>query len=200
MLLVVIFFIIIIIAIISMQIKLYIKINKNKLNTILRIYIFKKILIGKINLSNHKRNKIKNKEITNIVNDKKTLIKFIYKIIKETSLKLEKLKLKIDVSTTDPILTSYFVMIISNIITILLKKTKLKIDYSNCKYIINPLYINEKILNIKLNCIISSNLVHITYIIYKNLKKWRCDVNGRRASNRRAYGYSNEQHKANDRC
>ena len=49
---------------------------------------------------------------------------------------------------------------------------------------INPLYVNQKILNIKLDCIITTNLVHIISILYKNLKKWRCDVNGNETSNR----------------
>lgn len=192
MLLVIIFFLIIIIAIISLEIKLYVKINKNKLNFNLKLYIFKKILVGKIDLKEKKMKKTTNKDINKLINDKKSLFKFIYRVIKESKLNLKKLDLKIDVCTTDPILTSYFVMIISNIITFILKKTNLKIDYKNCKYVINPYYINKKILNIELNCIISSNLVHIIYIIYRNFRKWRCDINGRRTSNRKAYDNCNE--------
>ena len=202
MLLVVIALLIIIIAIISMQIKLYIKISKDKLKFILKVYIFKKILIAKIDLKDRKkkRKKKKTRYINKTINDRKSLLKMIYKTVKENRLNLEKLDLKIDACTTDPILTAYLVMILSNIITFILKKSNLKIDYKNCRYVINPLYINKKILNIKIDCIISSNNVHIIYIIYKNFRKWRRDINGRRTSNRKPYDNCNEQYKRNDRC
>ncbi|MBP3503077.1 MAG: hypothetical protein J6K42_06365 [Clostridia bacterium] len=190
MLLVIIVLLIILIIIMTLQIKLYIEINKNKLNLILKFYILKKILVGKIDLKNRKKKK--HKKIKNTTNDRKSTLKFIYKTIKESNLNLEKLNLKVDVCTTDPILTSYLVMIISNIVTFCLRKANLKINYKNCKYDINPLYINKKILNVKLNCIISSNNVHSIYIIYKNFRKWRCDINGRGTSNRKSYANSNE--------
>ena len=75
-----------------------------------------------------------------------------------------------------------------------------KINLKNFKYMINPLYVNQKILNIKLDCIITTNLVHIISILYKNLKKWRCDVDGNETSNRWSYGNCDEQYKRNDRC
>ena len=95
-----------------------------------------------------------------------------------------KFYLKIDISTTDCILTSYTVFILSNIIAFFIKFTNVKINLKNFKYMINPLYVNQKILDIKLDCIITTNLVHIISILYKNLKKWRCDVNGNETSNR----------------
>ena len=107
------------------------------------------------------------------------------KNIKEAILNIsKKLDLKIDISTTDCILTSYTVFILSNIIAFFIKFTNVKINLKNFKYMINPLYVNQKILNIKLDCIITTNLVHIISILYKNLKKWRCDVNGNETSNR----------------
>lgn len=192
MLLAIIFLLIIIIAIISAEAKLYVRISKNKISLILKFYIFKKILIGKINFKNRKIKKAKNRDINKFKSNKKAAFKFFYNSIKESHLNLDKLNLKIDVCTTDPILTSYFVMIISNIITLILKKTNLIIDYKNCKYIINPYYIDKKILNIKLNCIIRSNIVHIIYIFYRNFRKWRCDINERRAPNRKSYDNCNE--------
>ena len=123
------------------------------------------------------------------------------KNIKEAILNIsKKLDLKIDISTTDCILTSYTVFILSNIIAFFIKFTNVKINLKNFKYMINPLYVNQKILNIKLDCIITTNLVHIISILYKNLKKWRCDVDGNETSNRWSYGNCDEQYKRNDRC
>ena len=201
MLLVLIFFIIILI-IISLNIKIFIEIKDNKLSLLLKFYILKKILIGKINLNKKnikKRKNGKNKFRKNKIT-KKELRKLVYIIIKKAKTRLEFLDFQIDICTTDVIATSYAVAIVSNVITFILKILKTKINYNKCSYKINPIYSNEKILNIKLNCIISANLVHIITIIFRNMKEWRCDKNGRKTSNRRSYGNCDEQHKANDRC
>lgn len=205
MLLVFIFLILLIIIILNIRIKLFVKTKQGKLMTTFKIYIVNlpiwTINLNKLKKKYSKKKKTKNEKlIKQFKSNKKNSIKTIYNIINEANFNLETLKLKIDISTTDPVLTSYFVMILSNIITFILKASKLKIDYKNCKYNIHPLYTNKKVLNIKLNCIISVNLVHIIYVIYKNYKKWRCDINGRRTSNRKPYGNSDEQYKANDRC
>ena len=193
MLLVLILFVITL-TIVSMKIKIVIQIQNNKFNMIMKFYIFGKLLVGKINLYKNKKQNKKNKKKST----KKELIKLVYTIIKKAKTNLEFLDLQIDICTTDVILTSYSVAIISNTITFLLKK--LKVNYKSCNYKINPIYSNKKILNIKLKSIISANLVHIITIIYRNIKEWRCENNGRKTSNRRAYGNCNEQYKANDRC
>ena len=205
MLLVFIFLILLIIIIFNMKIKLFVKTKHGKLNAIFKIYIVN-LPIWTIKLNDIKKKKSKKKErrkeefIKKIKSNKKAFFKTIYNIMNEYTFNLESLKLRIDISTTDPVLTSYITMITSNIITFALKASKLKIDYKNCRYKIHSLYIDKKVLNIKLNCIISANLVHIIYIVYRNYKKWRCDIDGRRASNRKPYGNCNEQYKANDRC
>lgn len=169
------FFMIIIITIIiaTTEIKLYVKIKNNKSKAILKIYILKKILISKIDLSNKRKeynnNKLR-KRINKITKNKYQILINTCKIIKQSKLKIEMFRLKINISTSDVILTSYAVMIISNLITFALKLSDSKIDYKNCKYEVNPIYIEKKVLNIKLNCIISANLVHIIYIIYKNIR------------------------------
>lgn len=195
MLLVFIFFIIFLI-IITIKLKLYIEIYEKKPEIKLKIYILNKLLIGKIDFNKLKRKNFKNKKIQNkidsLVSDKKKFFKEIYDISKKISLNLEELDLNIDICTTDAILTSYSVAVISNIIVFILKKLNVKINYKKCKFVVNPIYIDKKMLNIKLNCIISVNMVHIINIIYRNFKKWRSDVNGRRASNRRSYGNCNE--------
>jgi hypothetical protein len=66
---------------------------------------------------------------------------------------------------------------------------------SNCKnfvYKINPIYDDKIIFNIKVECIIRANLVHIISAIVKIIKEWRREENGRKSSNRRTYGHCYE--------
>lgn len=190
MLLVFILFIIIFV-IASIKIKIVIKIKDNKLNFIVKFYIFSRLLLGKINLYKNKKSNKKSKNQKKRIT-KKELRKLVYILIKKAKTNLEFLNLQIDICTTDPILTSYSVAIISNVITLIFKKLKTKINYENCSYKIIPIYSDKKILNIELNSIISANLVHIITIIYRNIKEWRCEKNGRETSYRRSYDNCNE--------
>ena len=203
MLLVFFILVIIIVLIATTELRLFISIKDMSFKSYLKIYVLKSILIAKIDLTKKRKKYIKNKRIQkqfkNLSKNKTKLINEIYLILKDIKLNLKKLDLKIDISTTDCILTSYAVFILSNIIAFFIKFTNVKINLKNFKYMINPLYVNQKILNIKLDCIITTNLVHIISILYKNLKKWRCDVNGNETSNRWSYGNCNEQYKRNDR-
>lgn len=204
MLLVFFILVIIIVLIATTELRLFISIKDMSFKSYLKIYVLKSILIAKIDLTKKRKKYIKNKRIQkqfkNLSKNKTKFIKEIYLILKDIKLNLKKLDLKIDISTTDCILTSYVVFILSNIIAFFIKFTDVKINLKNFKYMINPLYVNQKILNIKLDCIITTSLVHIISILYKNLKKWRCDVNGNETSNRWSYGNCNEQYKRNDRC
>ena len=204
MLLVFFILVIIIVLIATTELRLFISIKDMSFKSYLKIYVLKSILIAKIDLTKKRKKYIKNKRIQkqfkNLSKNKTKFIKEIYLILKDIKLNLKKLDLKIDISTTDCILTSYVVFILSNIIAFFIKFTNVKINLKNFKYMINPLYVNQKILNIKLDCIITTNLVHIISILYKNLKKWRCDVDGNETSNRWSYGNCDEQYKRNDRC
>ena len=203
MLLVFFILVIIIVLIATTELRLCVSIKDMSFKSYLKIYVLKSILIAKIDLTKKRKKYIKNKRIRkkfkNLSKNKTKFIKEIYFVLKYVKLNLKKLDFKIDISTTDCILTSYTVFILSNIIAFFIKFTNVKINLKNFKYMINPLYVNQKILNIKLDCIITTNLVHIISILYKNLKKWRCDVNGNETSNRWSYGNCNEQHKRNDR-
>ena len=191
MLLVIFILLFFIMLICSIEIKLIICVKDEKSSIHLKIYILKSILIGKINLknSNKKINEKLKLKMQNV--DKKELIKRGYNLLKKIKFDLEKFKLKIDISTSDAVLTSYMVAIVSSFIGILLKVTNMQINYKNFRYIIKPIYQNEKILNIRFACIISTNLVHIITIICKSLIEWRCEDNGRKSPNRKAYGNSN---------
>ena len=191
MLLVFFILVIIIVLIATTELRLFISIKDMSFKSYLKIYVLKSILIAKIDLTKKRKKYIKNKRIQkqfkNLSKNKTKLIKEINLILKDIKLNLKKLDLKIDISTTDCILTSYVVFILSNIIAFFIKFTDVKINLKNFKYMINPLYVNQKIL-------------HIISILYKNLKKWRCDVNGNETSNRWSYGNCDEQYKRNDRC
>ena len=204
MLLVFFILVIIIVLIATTELRLCVSIKDMSFKSYLKIYVLKSILIAKIDLTKKRKKYIKNKRIRkkfkNLSKNKTKFIKKIYFVLKDVKLNLKKLDFKIDISTTDCILTSYTVFILSNIIAFFIKFTNVKINLKNFKYMINPLYVNQKILNIKLDCIITTNLVHIIIILYKNLKKWRCDVNGNETSNRWSYGNCDEQYKRNDRC
>lgn len=204
MLLVFFILVIIIVLIATTELRLCVSIKDMSFKSYLKIYVLKSILIAKIDLTKKRKKYIKNKIIRkkfkNLSKNKTKFIKEIYFVLKDVKLNLKKLDFKIDISTTDCILTSYTVFILSNIIAFFIKFTNVKINLKNFKYMINPLYVNQKILNIKLDCIITTNLVHIISILYKNLKKWRCDVNGNETSNRWSYGNCDEQYKRNDRC
>ena len=203
MLLVFFILVIIIVLIATTELRLCVSIKDMSFKSYLKIYVLKSILIAKIDLTKKRKKYIKNKRIRkkfkNLSKNKTKFIKKIYFVLKDVKLNLKKLDFKIDISTTDCILTSYTVFILSNIIAFFIKFTNVKINLKNFKYMINPLYVNQKILNIKLDCIITTNLVHIISILYKNLKKWRCDVNGNETSNRWSYGNCDEQYKRNDR-
>lgn len=204
MLLVFFILVIIIVLIATTELRLCVSIKDMSFKSYLKIYVLKSILIAKIDLTKKRKKYIKNKRIQkkfkNLSKNKIKFIKEIYFVLKDVKLNLKKLDFKIDISTTDCILTSYTVFILSNIIAFFIKFTNVKINLKNFKYMINPLYVNQKILNIKLDCIITTNLVHIISILYKNLKKWRCDVDGNETSNRWSYGNCDEQYKRNDRC
>ena len=91
----------------------------------------------------------------------------------------------IEIGTEDAALTAISVGIISSIIGILLKDKITPKD----KFEIQPIYIQKNLINLKLNCIFTIDLMHY---IYKNILKERRKKNERESSNRRTYAYSNE--------
>ncbi len=186
--LLVIFFLIVIIIIVIMtaKVKIYLSVNNKNFKISIKIYILKNICIAKINpRKNKKRKKIKKAQ-------KQKIKKVILKIIEKGNIYLEKLNLRIDICTSDPILTSYLVGAISNAVIFFIRRNNIKKDLKNCSYQIKPIYDNKKIFNIKFSSIISVNLVHIITIICKKIIEWRCDQNGRKSSNRRINVNSHE--------
>lgn len=154
---------------------------------IINFYIFYFIKIFRIKINRDKIVKFIKKQNLNVdfkemkkINNKFN-IKYIIKIFE-----VKKINLLINFGTKDALLTSIIVPIFSTIISMIYYKINEKDSY----FKINPLYIDKNIFEIKLKCIISIKVVHIIYIICKIIRK-RVDKN-ERASNRRAYAYSNE--------
>ena len=79
-------------------------------------------------------------------------------------------------------------ILISNILPFLVEKE----DYNNCKYNVNPIYLNKNLYKISFNCIIQEKMVPIINILFKIINKGRSHKY-ERTSNRRSYDYSNEQ-------
>lgn len=111
------------------------------------------------------------------------------KIIKHLKLKIESLKLQINIGVEDAIITSYSVAIIASILSIILPHVVKKEDIEKIKYEINPIY-NTLTFNLNVDSIINLKIVHIIYVIYNLVKKGR-DKN-ERTPNRRSYAYSHE--------
>ena len=154
----------------------------------LKIYILKKIKIAEINLKkiDLKSDKVK-KRIQKQFDENKLNLDTI-KHLNKVNYIIEKLDLKVYIGTEDPSITAIGVgvgyTIVSNFIG---GKT---ISNKNIDYKIFPIYQNKNIFKLELDSIITFKMENIIDII-KLLKKGRVDKNDR-ASNRRAYAYSNE--------
>ena len=161
------------------------KVGKRDPEVYLRIIIFNKIPILKINLKKLKTEKInlgavieRAKKLEQKGNKQKWLISLI-KSLKDLKIEIKEADVKIELGTEDAALTAITVGLIASLLGIILKGQKFEII---------PLYQDKNIINIKLNCIFRLNLMHY---IYKTISKGR-DENERKPSDRRSYAYSNE--------
>ena len=161
--------------------------NKNN-KVSLKIYVLKKIKIAEIDLKkiDLKSDKAK-KRIQKQFDENKLKLDTI-KLLNKVNYIIEKLDLKVYIGTEEPSITAIGVgvgyTIVSNFIG---GKT---ISNKNIDYKIFPIYQNKNIFKLELDSIITFKMENIIDII-KLLKKGRVDKNDR-ASNRRAYAYSNE--------
>ena len=180
--------------------------SKKHLNKNYKIVFVLKILgnipIFKIKIDKKKVEKLKKKDALQkrineinlkVIENKEQIDKNILKAIKKANILLKKLRLKVEIGTLNPFLTSILVPVISTIISILIaKNTKRKIKKkANQKYIITPLYFNQNIVNIEISGIFEIKMIHIINIIYILNKKEGVKKN-ERTSNRRPYDYSYE--------
>ena len=150
----------------------------------IKVYWFHILKIAKFTTNNEK---IKTKKKSRFKIDREVI-----KIIQKYKPKVQKLNVQIKLDTENVILTSFLTVILSTIISTTLVKFSNLLNKQNCKYSVQPLYNSENSIDFSLNCIITSNFVHIIIIAYKLFMKVGNEKNERRASNRRAYGYGNE--------
>ena len=160
----------------------------------IKIYILKLIKILNIQITKSKLEKLKLesklKDIENKLLRKNVKVDIdILETIKQLDLIIKNLDLKVEIGTENAATTSIIFAVISSIIPIILRN-KIK-DIEKQKINIIPVYTNENLLNIQLDCIFNIKMIHIIYIIYI-LSKKRRDEKNVRTPNRRSYGYSHE--------
>ncbi len=112
------------------------------------------------------------------------------KTLRMLQLKIKQLKLQLSYDTEDVIINSYLTAIIGSSIGILIGITQNEYKKKNYMYSITPIYVNQKFINLNLDCIFNVKMVHIINVIYLILQK-RSEVNAG-TSYRRTYDYSNE--------
>ena len=151
------------------------------------------IPILKINLNKAKLEKMKLKERMKRIDFKfleenPSFNKEIWKALKQLNWFIEKIHLQIDIGTENASLTAIIVPVISTMIAIILRR-KMK-ETGNQTFRINPVYINQNLVNLYISGIFEIKMRHIISVIYiinkKGVKKYE------RTSNRRSYDYSYE--------
>lgn len=163
-------------------------------NIEVKLYVLKFLRLLKINITKEKleklklENKIKKLEKKLILKDVKFDVN-VFDVLKNLKIIFEELNLKVEIGTENSALTSIIFGIVSGIIPIILRNQIKNIEKQ--KIDIKPVYLNENLLNIELNCIFNIKMIHIIYVMYI-LNKKRRDEKYVRTSNRRSYGYSYE--------
>lgn len=161
-----------------------------KMNVKLQIYIFKYIRILNIKLNKNYfeilKGKIKYEKFFNAYNIKDKIdfyrkVYDLYKVIKENPSKinvrkikpkLNSLKMNLNISTENSIITSFFTCFLSILISFLLKSNLLNRKYnnSNFNYKIIPIYLNSNSFKLELESNISFNMFSILELIYEYKK------------------------------
>lgn len=168
-------------------------INKDY-KVVIKLCVLKKIPILKINITKTKLEKMKIKEkLKNIdfkiIQNKNRFDKNVIKAIKKSNININKINLNLEIGTENATLTAVAVPAISTILAILLSR---KIENpKNQLFIIQPVFINQNLINIVFSGIFEIKMIHIINIIYilnrkKGVNKYE------RTSNRRPYDYGYE--------
>lgn len=164
--------------------------NMNDFFIKIRLYIFNKLKFLEIKLDNKKLKKIYSKQKIEKIDTKKVMNN-LPKSNKERlnllkKINLQKLDLNLEIGTIDIMLTTLIIPVISGLLSNIL----LKVGNRNCRYRILPIYVENFMYKIDLNCIFSLKMIHIINIMWLILRK-RDDKNGR-TSDRRFNAYSYE--------
>ncbi len=163
---------------------------------IIKLCVLNIIPILKINITKTKLERLRIKEKVEqldlkAMRNKKDFDKKALEAIKELNLCIKNIDLYIDLGTENACLTSIIVPALSTVISIILSRKVKK--FKNQVFIINPIFINQNLINIHLSGIFEikiGNIINTMYILSKERKKGVRE--NERTSNRRAYGYSYE--------
>lgn len=160
--------------------------NKNyKIN--LKIYVFYIVPIFRITQKKIKelfksekvKEQIKKQEFKikeNNINIKKI------KDIKNLKLDIDKMDLKVMIGTENASITAFTVSILSALIAVIFSKQN-KIINNNYKYIIEPIYINENLINLEISGIFQIKMIHIINTICLFMKKNKGNMVAKRKCN-----------------
>ena len=162
---------------------------------IVKLCILKVIPILKVNITKTKLEKIKLKDKIKqldlkMIQDNKQFDKKIFEAIKKLDIHIKNIDLFVDLGTENASLTSIIVPAISTVISIILHKKVKK--FKDQVFIINPVYINQNLVNIYISGILEIKISHIINMIYILSKEQIGVKKNERTSNRRTYGYSYE--------
>ena len=168
----------------------------NNYKIVIKLCTLYKIPIIKVNLTKNKLEKLKIKEKIKkidlkVLKNKNDIDKNFLKAIKKVNISIKKINLRIELGTENASLTAFLVCLLSSIISILFSKKVT--NYEKQKYIINPIYNNQNIINMLISGIFEMKMIHIINIIYiLNKNKKEGVKKNERTSNRRPYEYSYE--------
>ena len=140
------------------------KILKIKINSE-NMIIFK----SKIKLQKIKKKILKNFNVNKIENS--IFKRITFKELKKLQLNVITLKIYLEYSTNNILLTTYSVPVISTIFGFLYNLSIKKYDSKNYYFKINPMYLNKKYFYIEGESIIEIKMVHIISIMYQLLRK-----------------------------
>ena len=158
---------------------------------VIKLCILGKIPILKINITKTKLERLKVKEKIKqidfeVLKDSKQFDKKLIEAVKKLNVIIPNINLKIELGTENAALTAMIVPILSTIIANIFRRKVKKQRFQ-----INPIYINQNMINILISGIFEIKMIHIITIIYI-LNKKEGVGKYERTSNRRPYDYSYE--------
>lgn len=170
--------------------------NKDEYAIIISLYLGNKIKWIWFNLNDKKMKKMYSKIQLEKLDFQKFKKDFKMKDLKQLPKlkpKISYLNLDANLGVIDPTATSFLVAIIATIISLLLPYLATDLKEKNYIYNIKPLYYNQNLYKVNVDCIIEIKMVHIINVIYYILiKKGRKKNDQSTTSNRKPYAYSYE--------
>lgn len=170
--------------------------NKAKYAIIISLYLGNKIKWIWFNLNDKRMKKMYSKIQLEKLDFQKLKKDFKMKDLKQLPKlkpKISYLNLDANLGVIDPTATSFLVAIIATIISLLLPHLATDLKEKNYIYNIKPLYYNQNLYKVNVDCIIEIKMVHIINVIYYILiKKGRKKNDQSTTSNRKPYAYSYE--------